>query len=156
DYLRRYSFANASWTDLIDILAPRASEPLPAWSHAWVEEAARPRIDTTLRVENSRIASLVLVQRDPSGARGLTWTEQLDVVLGYADRLQHVPARLSAASTAVAAAEGLPAPAFVLPSGGGLGYGEFHLDPASREWLAEHLPDIEDALTRGSAWVTMW
>ena len=28
---------------------------------------------------------------------------------------------------------------------------EFHLDAASRSWLAAHLPDIADPLTRGGA-----
>jgi aminopeptidase N len=30
------------------------------------------------------------------------------------------------------------------------------LDPASRRYLVEHLDKIPDALTRGSAWVTLW
>jgi aminopeptidase N len=45
---------------------------------------------------------------------------------------------------------------FVLPNGGGIAYGELHLDKTSLTWLAEHLPEIHDALTRGSAWVTLW
>ena len=40
------------------------------------------------------------------------------------------------------------APRFVLPNGAGLAYGEFHLDPRSREWLVRNLPDIGDPLTR--------
>ena len=43
-----------------------------------------------------------------------------------------------------------------LPTGGGLGYGGFVLDPATRAYLLTHLPDIPDALTRGSALVTLW
>ena len=48
------------------------------------------------------------------------------------------------------------APLFVLPNGGGLGYGLFVLDDGSRDYLLEHIEDIPDALTRGSAWVTLW
>jgi aminopeptidase N len=44
----------------------------------------------------------------------------------------------------------------VLPNGGGLGYGLFILDEASRTYLLEHIEEIPDALTRGSAWVTLW
>jgi aminopeptidase N len=32
----------------------------------------------------------------------------------------------------------------------------FVLDPASRQYLLDHVEDIPDALTRGSAWVTLW
>ena len=44
----------------------------------------------------------------------------------------------------------------MLPNGGGLAYGELHLDPASLAWLSAKLPEIPDALTRGSAWITLW
>jgi aminopeptidase N len=44
----------------------------------------------------------------------------------------------------------------VLPNGGGIAYGEFHLDRASLAWLMINLPRIDDELTRGSAWVTLW
>src|SRR5207245_6397686 len=52
-------------------------------------------------------------------------------------------------------ARGLPA-AFVLPSGGGLAYGDIRLDPASLAWLMANLSSVEDDLTRGAAWVTLW
>jgi aminopeptidase N len=59
-------------------------------------------------------------------------------------------------STEVPGAVGKPAPLYVLPSGGGLGYGLFVLDRASRTYLLAHLEEIGDAMTRGDAWVTVW
>jgi aminopeptidase N len=56
----------------------------------------------------------------------------------------------------VTAARGLPAPLFVLPNGGGIAYGEIHLDAASLKWLSANLADVPRALTRGSAWTTLW
>jgi aminopeptidase N len=58
--------------------------------------------------------------------------------------------------TVVPEAEGMPLPLFVLPNGGGVGYGLFLLDDASRDYLLANLPTIPDPLTRGSAWVTLW
>jgi len=72
------------------------------------------------------------------------------------DRVQLLPVRLNAGTVEVTAARGLPAPLFVLPNGGGLAYGELHLDPASLAWLSTRLPEIRSALTRGSAWTTLW
>jgi aminopeptidase N len=63
---------------------------------------------------------------------------------------------LHGARTEVPEARGLAAPSFVLPSGGGIGYGGFELDEASIRYLLDHLPDVEEPLTRGAAWVTMW
>ena len=37
DYLRKHSFGNASWTELIALLDGRTPEDLAAWSRAWVE-----------------------------------------------------------------------------------------------------------------------
>ena len=67
-----------------------------------------------------------------------------------------MPVHLNGASVEVADARGLAAPRFVLANGGGIGYGEFHLDSASRRWLVRELPSVADPLTRGSAWVTLW
>jgi aminopeptidase N len=156
EYLRAHAFANATWADLIHVLDARTPENLEAWSRVWVEEAGRPIVTTSLRVENGRIARLALVQQDPVPRRGLVWTERLEIALGYDKEIRRVPVNLNAARVDVAAARGLPAPLFVLPTGGGVGYGGFTLDTATRGYLLRHLPDIPDALTRGSATVTLW
>ena len=66
-----------------------------------------------------------------------------------------VPVHLDAPRVEVKDARGLEAQ-FALANGGGIAYGEIHLDPASRSWLLNNLPAIDDELTRGSAWVTLW
>jgi aminopeptidase N len=156
DYLKRFSFANATWSDLITLLDDRTPEDLAAWSRVWVDQDRRPTIATDIAVENGRIARLTLTQKDPDLRRGLTWNQQLDVVLGYRDRVEHVRAHLVQASVEVTDARGRPAPLFVLPNGGGLAYGEIHLDAASRDWLSANVFRVADALTRGSAWMTLW
>jgi aminopeptidase N len=50
----------------------------------------------------------------------------------------------------------MPAPAWVLPVGGGLGYGFFDLDAATLEYLTASLHEIGDPLTRGAALVALW
>jgi aminopeptidase N len=156
EYLRTHQFGNASWPDLIALLDARTPADLAMWSHAWVEEGGRPIVRTELAVANGRISHLAFTTHDPSPDRGLTWTEDLQVALGYESRVQLVSARLAGLRTDVDAARDLPAPLFVLANGAGIGYGEFHLDVESHAWLSRHLPEIGDALTRGSAWVTLW
>jgi aminopeptidase N len=156
DYLKRFSFSNASWSELIQLLDDRTPGDLMTWSHSWVDEDRRPVVTTELAVENGRIARLTLNQRDPDPRRGLLWTQQVDVALGYRDRIEHVPTQLGAASAEVAGARGRQAPLFVLPNGGGIAYGEIHLDRASRDWLSANLFRIGDPLTRGSAWLALW
>jgi aminopeptidase N len=155
-YVSAFAFGNASWSELVTILDARTPEDLVSWSHAWVEEAGRPIIRTELSFTDGRIATLVLVQSDPYPRRGLTWTQDVRVALGYGDRVELLPVRMAGARTEVPAARGMSRPLFVLPNGDGLAYGEIHLDTASRTWLLGHLPEIASGLTRGSAWVTLW
>jgi aminopeptidase N len=154
DYLKRFSFGNARWYDLTQLLGYRTSEDLGEWSRAWIDWDRRPAITTRVSVTNGRIERLTLAQHDPDSRRNLLWNQQLDVVLGYADRLEHLPVSMNGAVVDIA--RGRPAPLFILPNGGGLAYGEIHLDAASREWLATNLPNVRDPLTRGSAWLTLW
>ena len=155
-YLTAHAFGNATWPDLIEVLDARTPEDLEAWSRAWVDEAGRPDITTELQTENGRITKLAFLQADPLPRRGLVWTERLEVALGYEDEIRRIPVTVNAPRVEVAAARGLPAPRFVLPTGGGIGYGGFAIDPTTREYLLHHLADISDPLTRGSAMVTLW
>ena len=156
EYLRAHRFGNATWPDLITVLDARTPEDLSAWSRAWVEEAGRPIVATQLRVDDGRITSLAFVQRDPLTRRGLVWNQRLQVTLGLPDGLRTLPVRIAEGRVDVPGARGLPAPHFVLPSGGGVGYGGFELDAASLTYLIAHLPEIDDPLTRGAAWITLW
>ena len=156
EYLKTYSFGNATWSDLIRILDARTPTDLVKWSHVWVEEPRRPEIYTTLDVKDGKISRLSFEQRDP--ARGnRQWPQELRLLIGYRDKT--VPLTgvdLPARSVDVPAAVGMPAPLFVLPNGGGWAYGGFHLDRTSLDYLAHSLPELSDPLTRGAAWVTLW
>jgi aminopeptidase N len=155
EYLKTYAFGNATWIDLVRILDARTPEDLAAWSRAWVEERGRPHFTTDLRVARGRVSRLTLTAVDPL-QRGLVWPQRLRVALGYEDGVRALPVYVNGPTTTIMDAEGLPRPLFVLPNGGGLGYGMFVLDDGSREYLLKHLEAIPDPLTRGSAWVTLW
>jgi aminopeptidase N len=154
EYLKKYSYGNATWTDLIGILDARTPEDLAAFSHAWVEERGRPEIRADVKFANGKIEHLTLTEKDPYPGRGLTWNQRVTVAAG-AQTVTPIPVQLNAARVDVPAARGVAAK-FVLPNGGGIAYGDIHLDPASRAWLMANLPSVTDDVTRGSAWVTLW
>jgi aminopeptidase N len=170
EYLKQYSFGNASWPDLIALLGKHTTEDLAAWSHAWVEERGRPTVKTELKMSGGRISRLAFTQQDPIDNRGLIWDQRLQVAIGTRDGVKLLPVKLNAARVEVPEARGLQAD-YILPNGGGIGYGEFHLDSTSLNWLLDHMYGgseraggadgakpfgIQDELTRGSAWVTLW
>jgi aminopeptidase N len=84
------------------------------------------------------------------------WPQRLRVALGYGPEVRLLTVDITSRVTAVSGAAGLPKPLYVLPNGQGLGYGLFRLDSGSRDYLLAHIEDVPDALTRGSAWVTLW
>jgi aminopeptidase N len=156
EYLKQGSFGNATWLELVRILEARNPGRVAPWSKAWVEQRGRPEISTDLRIgADGRIAALRLEQRDPLG-RKLVWPQKLKVTAGYGERIEHYDVAMNGMSAEVAPARGMPRPLFVLPNDGGLGYGLFKLDPATLRYLVEHIEDLPDPLTRGSAWIALW
>jgi aminopeptidase N len=160
DYLKRYSFGNASWSDLIALLDARTPADLAAWSRAWVDEPGRPTVHTELEVDAGKIARLTLLQEDPQG-RNIVWPEKLQLVVegqpasGSAGKsaTRSLAVSLDRARIDVTEADGSPTPKWILPQGG---YGFFDLDPATIEYLSKSIAEIPDAYLRGSALVELW
>jgi aminopeptidase N len=163
EYLKTYAFGNATWTDLIALLDKRTREDLAAWSHVWVDEPGRPTIITELRPGNDLTTDgpssvdLEISQVDPDKARGLRWVQPLEVGAAYGGKAVVTSIRLDG-DRAPVRLSGAPAtaPLFVLPNWNGVAYGNFVLDPASRDYLLANLHAIDDDLRRGVVTVTLW
>jgi len=155
EYLTRYAFANATWMDLIEILDQRTEEDLAAWSRVWVDEPGRPTVSTDLQIESGKVSRLAFSQSDPRG-RSMVWSQQLQVALGYEHGARLSALKLNAPMVELPGVRDLPAPNYVLPNGEGTGYGLFKLDSHSKAFIVKHLPEIGDAVTRGTAWLTLW
>ncbi len=157
-YLQAHAMGNATWADLVTVLDARTPADLVAWSRAWVEERGRPQVLMDVTAEGDGRTTVRLQSRDPRG-RGLVWPQALRLVLGAGDRAAETDVALGDTGQAAISimGGGLPDGArWVLPTGAGLGYGDFIIDPAMLERLAEDLPRIGDPLTRGAALVTVW
>jgi aminopeptidase N len=156
EYLKAHALGNATWTDLVSVLDVRTPDDLAAWSHAWVEERGRPVIHTKLDLAGGKIERLAFEQDDIHG-RSITWPQRLQVIVGSKGRPPRTfDVTLNGRVTEVPAARDLPAPAWVLPVGRGLGYGYFDLEPTTLEYFATSLHQISDPLTRGAATVALW
>ena len=156
EYLTTHQFGNATWPGLIEILGRRTERDLRSWSDVWVQEAGRPTVLVRVDVADNEVAALGLQQTDPTG-RGRVWGQHLEIMLGYhGGKSRYIPVELDADKVDIAAARGLPVPDYVLANGRGAGYGLFRLDERTRDYLLRHLPQIDDPLTRGVAWVSLW
>jgi aminopeptidase N len=155
EYLKAHSFGNATWTDLITLLDAKTPENLAAWSQAWVEQPGRPTIKTEIEISDQHVDRLAFRQSDPRG-REIVWPERLQVLADSAVGVRPLDVVIGGPLTEVAKGQGLPGPKWILPTGGGLGYGSFQLDPATLDYFSTSLSDVKDPLTRGAALVTLW
>jgi aminopeptidase N len=148
-YLKGFAFGNATWLDLVRLLDERSERDVAAWSSAWVEQAGRPTIRTSVQIDADagRVRELAFIG---SGA-----AQRVQVLAGTTARYQTFEVELAGEKTTVEGARGMPRP-FVLPTGGGLGYGLFVLDVATQRYLLERASEFRDPLTRGAAWITLW
>jgi aminopeptidase N len=154
-YLKTYAYGNASWEDLIDILDKSCSVNLKEWSKVWVDQAGRPQISSELQVEEGKITALSLSQKDANGNDG-HWSQNLNVVLGYADTTISIPLNFNQPRILVADAASLDAPEYILPNGSGNAYAYFKLDDKSKSYLLEHINLVQDDLQRGIAWINLY
>jgi aminopeptidase N len=127
----------------VSILEARKKGKVAPWSKAWIEERGRPEI--AVAVSGTKVT---LTQKDPLGG-GVVWPQRLEVLIDGERREVAMTGRTVSIATKAR-------PRWALPNGGGLGYGLFRLDAGSREYLLGHVEELSDALTRGSAWVSLW
>lgn len=153
-YLKKYQFANASWTDLISILDDLSPENLAAWSHAWVETAWRPALAATW--DNGRIT---VSQKDPLSSRNLLWQQKLSVASGFGSHVVLDTVTLTTARVTTAVVDSVAPqtrPDWILPASDGVSYGRVVLDSTSRIALLTALPAIANPVVRATAINALW
>lgn len=153
-YLETYSFGNATWPDLIEILNGPTPDDLVAWSRVWVEEPGRP----TVRVDFDSAGGVrqpIVRQSDPWG-EGRVWPQRLELV-----ELRGLQSRIAASLDLREAEQVFPrwasgrVPRWILPNGQGVEYGLFVLPDESLARLIEDVDGIAEPLLRGSAWLVI-
>ena len=127
EYLRTYSFDNATWPNLIAILGKHSEQDLQAWSDIWVNTSGRPEIvESTDDKENG--ASLL--QIDTSG-RNRVWPQEFEVTAHSGSTVQRDNILSIATATPVSNSRVSPEIRIIFNSNG-FGYGLF---PASLDNL---------------------
>ncbi|GAB3222955.1 M1 family aminopeptidase [Hymenobacter seoulensis] len=152
EYLKKYSFGNATWPDLIQILDARTPADLQAWNQVWVNQPGRPIFDYDLKTSNGKIASLQLTQQAEDKSERL-WPQLFEVLLVYpGGQLKELTVNMNQRQVLLPQAEGEAAPAFILFNSTGLGYGVFPLD----KQLTTGLGQLQNPVARASAYVNLY
>ncbi len=138
DYLKRFSYGNATWEGLIEIFDSKCSADLRAFSHAWVHEKGMPHISFEMCKD-----SLIVHQSDPY-SRGLVWPQRFNVRL-MGDTVCDVEINITDTLQAVPLPRGVYC---VLPNSDGRGYGYFRPCAGSVSWLLDNWAAIDDEVCR--------
>ena len=126
EYLDRYAFANASWSDLIDILDATTDDELGAWSEIWVNTPGRPLLQRQSEQASGGDAGHVLLQHDPAGS-GRVWPQRFEIAVMTDAAARRTAVLSSSRSTPLDGLAGESGERFVFNSDG-RGYGLFPAD----------------------------
>ncbi len=153
-YLERFSYGNATWPDLIEILDGPTPDDLVAWSRVWVEEPGRPTIRITMETQDGSMRPVVR-QTDP-WSEDRFWPQQLQLVelRGLRNRIAATLDMREPEQAFPRWASGGP-PRWVLPNGRGVEYGRFVLGDSALSNLMADVERIDNPVLRGSAWMVI-
>ncbi|ANH81401.1 aminopeptidase [Niabella ginsenosidivorans] len=152
EYLRQYAYNNASWPDLINLLAKHTPVNLQAWNKVWVNEPGRPVFDYTIRYEKTQIAAFTIAQKPESG-NDRVWQQSFDISFYYDNGLvKTINVNDSLALQSIDRAFERKRPRFIQFNASGLGYGVWPVDTA----MCPRLFTIRNYINRASAYITLY
>jgi aminopeptidase N len=154
EYLAKFSYDNAVWDDLIEILDRESELDLAQWSESWVKESGTPELDSAVERDGSR--SFITIRQTRKTPKDKFWSQQVDVRISKGDRDFEKRVMIEGELTEISLPEGARDYDFFLVNGSELGYGYFQLDKKSKDWLLGNIHTISDEVTRGAAWLSLY
>ncbi|MBB6238365.1 aminopeptidase N [Pedobacter sp. AK013] len=151
EYLKKYSYGNATWNDLIAILSKYSKSDLLSWNKVWVNEPGRPVFSYNVKYNGDKISDLSLNQNGEMGETRV-WPQTFTVKLVYPSYSKILVVNAKSAKTDLIEARGFPKPQYILFNANGAGYGLFPIDKVAMA----NLYHIADPLERASAYINAY
>ncbi|WP_293783404.1 M1 family aminopeptidase [uncultured Pedobacter sp.] len=151
EYLKKYSYGNATWNDLIAILSKYSQNDLLSWNKVWVNEPGRPIFGYHIEYDKDKISHFRMSQKSELG-QSRVWPQSFTVKLVYPAYSKILVVNAKTAQTDLMEAKGLPKPQYILFNANGAGYGLF---PIEKEMMA-NLYHLTDPLERASAYINAY
>ena len=159
-YIDRHAWGNASLADFLGALGEAAGRPLDDWAGSWLQTASLNTIGAQWTASDGHIEAMELRQwAPPEHATLRPHTTTLGLVAGGEAgelSIESIPVSIAGERQVVPEAIGRPTPVFVYPNHGDHDYALAELDPVSRDFALERLPDLPDPLLRQQVWSTLW
>ena len=142
EYLSTYSFGNATWPDLINILDKLTDQDLKTWSEVWVNTPDRPHFS----IDTASTEGAKIIQTDPAG-NNRVWPQEFTILEKTESGFVQYPVLSNEVQTAISLNDSMN----IIFNANGYGYGLF---PASIRNL-ELWNELED-VTRGSELINLY
>ncbi|UII25204.1 M1 family aminopeptidase [Fulvivirga maritima] len=155
-YLKQFAFDNASWDDLIAIMAKDADFDIDEWNRSWVKEAGMPSVYFYMKSKGKKtISKFDVYTRVGAKNNSKGWKQDLSLMVGNEDSLYFTPAPLLTDPKALDM-KGKQEPNYVFTNGGGLGYGYFQLGSQTKGWLLANVDSLQDPVLRAAVWIDLY
>ncbi|PHN08196.1 peptidase M1 [Flavilitoribacter nigricans DSM 23189 = NBRC 102662] len=152
-YLTTYSYNNATWDDLIDILDRQTEDDLDAWNQQWIKQAGMPHLALDTEGEDG----IKSIRMRVTNAGGSTmWSQPLQITTFDENGTSTYQMEVNQAENTLELGELAPRPEMIIPNAGGYGYGYFQLGAASKTYLLARINQLEEPMWRGVSWINLW
>ncbi len=156
EYLKKYSFGNATWPQLISILDKRTSADLQAWNKVWVNTPGRPKLSYSLQHKNGVINKLTVSQTGEK-TKGYLLPQFFEIAFVYADSVKELTVNMNKAQVEIKEAAGKKMPLYILFNSSGQGYGLFPVDSLLNDGqMAEEIGKLQNPVIRASAYINWY
>lgn len=142
EYLRNYSYSNATWDDLIKILQSKTAKDVSGFSKVWVNEKGLPTMSFSISDGKLKVA------QSDSYNRGLLWPQTFKVRLVKNGSIVDVDVEMSGTDSVfysksldeLFVGENITADSvYIIPNVDGHGYGMFVLTDENLRWLLDKM-----------------
>ena len=162
-YFAKHQYGNTTLKDLIDQLEAASGRDLTAWVSTWLRTAGVNTLRPVIAVEGDSYKSIAIKQEAPLMPVGSTELRPhrlhvalFDIAGDKLARRTSVELDVAGALTEVTELAGQKVADLVLINDKDQTYAKLRFDDRSIATMRSHLPDLDESLSRGLIWASLW
>jgi len=162
-YFAKHQYGNTTLKDLIDQLEAASGRDLTAWVSTWLRTAGVNTLRPVIAVEGDSYKSIAIKQEAPLMPVGSTELRPhrlhvalFDIAGDKLARRTSVELDVAGALTEVTELAGQKVADLVLINDKDQTYAKLRFDDRSITTMRSHLPDLDESLSRGLIWASLW
>jgi aminopeptidase N len=149
EYLKTYSYGNATWDELIGVMKRHTAQDLGIWNQAWIKTRGMPEVAYKTK-DKQRLEAQVR-----NDSLGRIWPQFFRFYVNSNDLESTQLTYIGKDRPGI-----IPVPDTsnldVIPNFRGIGYGYFPADTRSMAYMLERANTFTDPVERASVWMNIW